>query len=326
MYEIYADGIAPTTNSKFSGAPKHVSGGKIFYGLGLKVELKSRDGVSGVEKIHYSINSVKFSEYTSTLVFGEDKDYILYYFANDNVGNGEKTRTRKFTVDINPPVTKHEIAGISHKGNIIAPSTKFVLTSEDGSSGEGVTYYTFDGNELMVSPGYELSVTTLPDGHHKFTYYSVDKVSNKETEKHFEFYLDKIPPVNTVTIEGDQHRKAGRMYVSERTKVKITATDNHAGVKDIKYRLDGTATQTYSTPFNIPAKGGIRSMNFYATDNVENRNRSKSVASAIGESAVYMDNRKPTTGISYGSPKFFDRDTLFINSSSKVYLKSNDYE
>ena len=39
-----------------------------------------------------------------------------------------------------------------------------------------------------------------------------------------------------------------------------------------------------------------------------------------------MDNRNPTTGISYGNPQFFDRDTLFINSKSKVYLKSQDYE
>ncbi|MEQ8323088.1 MAG: Ig-like domain-containing protein [Vicingaceae bacterium] len=325
-YEIYADGLAPVTNSKFYGAPKYITGGKTYYGQGLKVDLTSRDGVSGVEKIHYSINGNAYAAYTSTLVFGDQKEYNLYYFANDNVGNAEKTRTRAFTVDVSPPVSKHEIVGISYKGNIISPSTKFKLSASDDVSGEDVTYYTFEGNELMVPRGYEISVSTLPDGNHTFTYYSIDRVKNVETKKKFEFYLDKIPPVNTVTIEGDQHRKNGRMYVSERTKVKITATDNHAGVEKITYRLDGASEQTYSTPFNIPSVGGIRSINFYATDNVKNRNRSKSVASAIGESAIYMDKRNPTTGITYGNPQFFDRDTLFINSKTKIYLKSSDYE
>ncbi len=326
LYEIYADGLAPVTSSKFSGAPRYSSGGTIYYGVGLKVDLTSKDGVSGVSQIHNSINGASYVTYNSTLVFSGEKAYTLHYFASDNVGNAAKTSKRTFTVDITPPNTTHEISGISHQGNIIAPSTKFVLTSNDGSSGEGPTYYTFEGNELMVPPGYKISVSTLPDGHHKFTYYSVDKVKNVETKKHFEFYLDKIPPVNTVTIEGDQHRANGRMYVSERTKVKITSTDNKAGVESISYRLDGGSTQTYSSPFSVPAKGGVRSLTFYATDNVKNRNATKSVASAIGESSVYMDNRNPTTGISYGNPQFFDRDTLFINSKTKVYLKSRDYE
>jgi len=326
LFEIYADGLPPVTKSKFSGSPSHTSGGTIFYGVGLKVDLTSRDGVSGVEKIHYSINGAAYADYGTTLSFDTDNAYTFYYFAHDNVGNAENTRSRKFTVDTKPPETKHEISGISHNGNIIAPSTKFKLTSADESSGEGVTYYKYNDSELMVYPGWEVKVTQLPDGHHKFTYYSVDKVKNKETAKEFGFYLDKIPPVNTVTIEGDQHRKQGRMYVSERTKVKIVSVDNKAGVASINYTLDGGSEETYSTPFSVPAKGGVRAITFYATDNVKNRNNSKSVASAIGESAIYMDNRAPTTGISYGSPKFFDRDTLFINSKSKVYLKSHDYE
>ena len=326
LFEIYADGLAPASSSKFSGAPKHTSGGTIFYGQGLKVDLSARDGVSGVEKIHYSINGSAYADYGSTLDFNTDNAYTLHYFAHDNVGNSENANVRKFTVDTKPPETKHEIVGISHNGDIIAPSTKFKLTTTDESSGDGVTYFKYDDQELIVYPGWEVKVTTLPDGHHKFTYYAVDKVQNQEVEKTVSFYLDKIPPVNTVTIEGDQHRANGRMYVSERTKVKITSTDNKAGVASISYRLDGGSTQTYSTPFGIPAIGGVRDITFYATDNVENRNASKSVASAIGESAIYMDNRAPTTGITYGNPQFFDRDTLFINNTSKVYLKSHDYE
>lgn len=326
LYEIYADGLPPITNSKFSGAPKYVSGGKIYYGQGLKVDLTARDGVVGVDKIHYSINGAGYSDYSSTIDFGTENEYALYYFANDHVGNAEQTRTRKFIVDVSPPETKSEIVGISYKGNIIAPSTKFKLASSDNSSGSSVTYFSYDDSEVFVYPGYSVAVSHLPDGQHTFHFYSVDKVKNKESKRSFSFYLDKIPPEHTVAIEGDQFRKGGRMYVSERSKVKITSTDNHSGVASVNYRIDGAAEETYGSPFNIPSKGGVRNIVYYGTDNVKNKNRLRSLASALGESSVYMDNRKPTTGISYGSPKFFDRDTLFINSKTKVYLKSHDYE
>ena len=326
MYELYADGLPPITNSRFSGAPRSVSGGIIYYGKGLKIELVSRDGVSGVEKIHSSTNGAAYTTYNGVLDFSAEKAYVLYYFANDNVGNAEKTRKRTFTVDVTSPKTNHQIVGISHQGNIIAPSTKFTLSSNDQLSGVNVTYFSYDEGKKVRYPGYGVSVSYLSDGEHTLYYYSIDRVKNEESRQSFSFYLDKIPPVNTVSIVGDQHKVQGRIYVSSRTKVKITATDNKAGVESISYRLDGGATQKYSSPFSVPTKGGVRGINFYATDNVKNRNSSRSVASAVGVSQIYMDNKAPATGISYGSPKFFDRDTLFINNTSKVYLTARDYE
>ncbi|MBL4710238.1 MAG: chitobiase/beta-hexosaminidase C-terminal domain-containing protein [Flavobacteriales bacterium] len=325
LYEVYADGLAPKSSSKFSGAPTYNNGSVQFYGKGLNVDLSSRDGVSGVEKTHFSLDGEAYKTYGTTLTFNGDKAHSLFYFANDNVGNAEKTRSKSFTVDISPPSSSHEIVGIVHNSNIISPSTKFKLSSNDALSGVRKTSYNYDSRAENSYPGYPVSVSYLKDGEHTLHYHSVDKVKNDETAKSFKFYLDKIAPVVAVTIQGDQHATGNTMYVSSRTKINMTATDNKAGVESINYKIGGSSYEKFGSPFGIPTKNGIHNVVYYSVDNVENRTASKTVASAIGNKHVFMDNKAPTTGISYSSPKFFDRDTLFINSKTNVKLTSRDY-
>lgn len=326
MYEVYADGLPPVSNSKFSGAPAYNNGSTQFYGKGLNVDLSSRDGVSGVETTHYSINGEAYKAYGSTITFEGDKAHTLYYFSNDMVGNAEKTRSKSFTVDVSSPSSSDELVGIVHNNNIIAPSTKFKLSSTDALSGVRKVSYKYDSRGENVYPGYPVSVSYLKDGEHTIYYHAIDRVKNDEAMKSFSFYLDKIAPVITVDIEGDQYATNSTMYVSSRTKVNMTATDNKAGVEVIKYSIDDKGYNAFSSPFAIPTKGGVHNINYYAVDNVKNQTAKRSVASAVGNKRVYMDNRAPTTGIRYSSPKFFDRDTLFINSKTNVTLTSSDYE
>jgi hypothetical protein len=56
---------------------------------------------------------------------------------------------------------------------------------------------------------------------------------------------------------------------------------------------------------------------YRAEDNVENMAANKTLT-------VFMDNKAPETGIVYGSPQFFHRDTLFITSKTPVTLKYRD--
>lgn len=324
MYEIYADGLTPNSGSRFLNAPAYNNGTVQFYGKGLTVELSSKDWVSGVENIHFSVDGEAYKTYSNSISFSGDKAHTLFYFANDHVGNAEKTNKKIFTVDVSSPNSSDEIVGIVHQNNIISPSTKFKLSSTDALSGVRKISYKYDGRSENVYPGYPVSVSYLSDGEHTIYYHAIDKVKNDETAKSFKFYLDKIAPVITVSVQGDQYQTSSRMYVSSRTKINMTATDNKAGVESIQYNINGKGYNQFGSPFSIPNNGGTHNINYYAIDNVKNRTASKSVASALGNKQVYMDNRPPTTGISYGSPKFFDRDTLFINSKTNIKLTSRD--
>ena len=324
MYEMYKDGVSPKSFSKFTSVPSYHSGTVQYYGKGLSVHLNSADAVSGVKNVYYSVNEEEYKIYSENISFEGDKATTLRYFAQDNVGNVETTHLKSFTVDISPPASTHEIVGIVYNGNIIAPSTKFKLTSKDELSGVKRTYYKYDDGTERIYPAYPVGVKQLNDGDHSISYHSIDRVKNDEDERDFKFYLDKIAPVVKVEVQGDQYETNSRMYVSSRTKINMTATDNKAGVESIQYNLDRKGYVAFGSPFIIPPVAGIHNVIYYGIDNVKNKNAAKSVASTIGNRQIYMDDRAPTTGISYSKSQFFTRDTLFISSKTNVILKSID--
>lgn len=314
IMEVYADGLPPRTTHRFSGAPRYRSGGRIFFGKNLSFSLSANDATSGVAETKYAIDG-SYNNYSSNITLSGEGEKTLYYYSADNVGNAESTRSSSFTVDLTAPSTTHTINGIVHNGNILAPSSYFTLTSSDNLSGVQTTFFSYDdkGNRVYYN---RCNMTGLEDGNHTLYYYAVDNVENEASKSTFSFYVDRIPPVADISIIGDQH-KGQHLYVSPRTKVNVSANDNKAGVKMIEYNIDGGARNSFSSDFNIPDKYGQHIVRYDATDNVENRATSKSLT-------IFMDNRAPQTRIDYGSPQFFDRDTLFINKLTPITLPRSD--
>lgn len=314
-YELYADGLAPQSSLSLSGAPSHYANGTLYYGQGLSASLSSRDGVSGVEAINYSLNNSPYASYNATLGLNKEGANSLYYYAYDLVGNAENPKNKNFTVDLSTPSSNHSIEGISYQGNILSPSTKFTLSSTDNLSGVNNTQYSFDDNSDRTYSS-AISITSLADGQHTLHYYSRDNVKNQESAKSFSFYLDKIAPVPNHSIKGDQFQ-GNYLYVSPRTTISLAATDNHAGVKNIEYKIDNDAYGLFSSDFKIPNQSGLHTIRYRSTDNVENRSNNTT-------RPLFMDNTAPSTGINYGNPQFFDRDTLFINKNTEITLRKSD--
>jgi len=317
LYELYADGLAPRTSISFTGAPRYVRSGTVYYGKGLSVSLTSRDAVSGVAKTHYALNASSYSDYSSPLSLDSENTFNLYYYAHDNVGNAEAQKNKSFVVDLTSPSTNSSIDGIVYNSNIIAPSTKFKLSSSDEKAGVRTVYYSFDDGPKKVFRG-TIPVSYLSDGDHKLNFYSVDNVKNEEVNNTFDFYLDKIAPKVTHTINGDQY-KGKYTYVSARTTVSLAATDNKAGVNKIYYRIDGKERFDYSNDIAVPSANGLHTFKYDATDNVQNLSGNTFLT-------LYVDSRNPETGINYGSPQFFNRDTLFINKTTDITLIARDYQ
>ena len=318
LYEIYADGLAPKTKSIFKNAPSY-SSKKNYFGKGLFVELNAKDYGSGLENIYYTLSSVGFIEYSSSLQMDKEGEIDFFYYSSDNVGNSEKIRNKNFTVDLTPPLTEHSITGIVYQETILSPTSSFKITSIDNLSGVKNIFYAFDGsNNFNYSTLVKLS--NLKDGNHILKYWSTDNVENSELEsaKTFSFYLDKIAPVSKLDIVGDLF--LGKYnYVSERTELKLSSNDNKAGVKNIHYRINGKERNIYSGNFKLPNKQGLYNIKYDAIDNVENLSKNY-------YKTVFLDNNPPKTWIKYGSPQFFKNGELFISNKTKVILNSKDSE
>ncbi len=325
VFDIYADADAPVTRATYKEAPRFYKGGTLYYGKGLVVSLKSKDALSGVEKTYYSVNGENFKEYTKNFELDKEGEYSVKYYAADNVGNAEKVKEDKFVVDVTAPKSTLELSG-DFKGNKISPRTKIILSSTDDLSGVKHTYYSIDGQpaKIYTKP---ISAAFLSDGEHSFIFYAIDNVNNNNMDDNNldntltlkkNLISDSKAPETSIKINGDYY-KGKYEYVSERSKVELSATDKPSGVLAIQYGIDRTINTTYSEPFALPNKKGIHTVNYNALDELNNTAKVKT-------HFYYMDNVAPTTGITYKYPQFFNRDTLFINKNTKIKLFAGDYE
>ncbi len=332
LFEVYADGKAPITKAYFTGANKIIVGNKTYYGKGLKITLKSKDAGSGVENIYYSLNSEDFKPYDNEINLTPNRDScVLKFYSVDKVGNVENIQKNiiEFYIDEDAPETFHNVTGIDLEKNIIALNTKIYLDASDAKSGLKTTYYKFDDGKFIPYNGNILPLNQLSEDHHTLTYYSVDKVGNKETPKTFSFFLDKSAPILTSDVLGDRFIVNGKIYFSGRTKLKLTAVDNKSGVKEVKYSVDNSGFKKYTEPFYLPKKPGVHIIKYYAIDRMNNNtgiggNNYKNYKYSTKK--IYVDLVGPALSHSYLGKRFFTRDTVFLGKNSKIKLMANDLE
>lgn len=319
LFEVWADGYTPKTTLNHKDIVTYTNGGKTYTQKGTSIGLSSTDAMSGVQASYHSLDKSEFAVASSKITLSEEREYFYQYFSVDNVGNAEKTNSITYIADGTAPTTKHELKGDQHQ-NILSASSKIELTAEDASSGlQKIRYSIDDGSEKTYSSA--ISMYNVTEGEHTLTYYAIDNVDNKETAKKFTFFVDKTPPVVTDEVIGDKFVANGKEYVSERSKYKLVATDNKAGIKEIQYSINGQSYATYNTPIAFDPKMSNIYIKANATDNVNNKSKSVNPSKHIR----YIDTKAPILSHSFDGPTFTTRDTTFISDKTKIKLKAVDY-
>ncbi len=329
IWEVYADGIAPLSKLDYQKTSKHNNGKTSFLGSDLSINIKSNDLSSGLDQIYYSLNGENYKPVNGELKLEREGDQILKYYAVDKVGNVEKEKEKKFTLDLSPPKTYYNITGIS-EGEVIALSTKIYLSAEDSLSGVAKTFYRIDdGKEVLYRSGTKIPISNLKDGNHELHIYSIDKVNNKEDETIVKFYLDRTAPIVAADILGDRYLKGEKIFFSGRTKMKLTAVDNKAGVEVILYSVNGGKFTKYENPFYLPTVQGTHIVKYYAVDKMQNNsggNTSKYEKYKHVISRVYVDLTGPILSHNISGSKYKTRDTLFISKSTMLKFTALDRE
>jgi hypothetical protein len=331
VFDVFVDGVAPTTHLKLTDATKFIKSGIVYYGKGLNFSFKTNDETSGVEATFISINKANYENISKLqLSLSEEKTYELSYYSVDNVGNTENPKNEKFQVDINAPTTSYEIIG-DKKGKVLSAKASIKLTAKDTLSGVShIVCSINDGPEGNYTSPIPLSV--LKDGKSKITYYAVDNVGNKEEaktittstdnaganadESTFSYYIDKEAPTVSIEIIGDQN-KGKYQYISERSSVKINATDEKSGVEKTIYSVNSTQlNNTYTEPFKITSDK-VSYIMYASNDYVGNL--------ALAQTQqVYLDKSIPTSKVTFSGNQYTRNDTTFITSNTKVIITSNE--
>ncbi len=322
IFEVYADSKSPATKIDYGDAKPFSFEGKLYIGSGAQIYLTATDVLAGVENIYISIDSSIYKPYTDPITIDQEKEYQVKYYAVDNVGNVEHLHEITIVFDETSPVTKLEIEGDRHE-NILSNRSKIVLKTEDKGIGYKAIYFSIDNGQEKP---YTSSIITvqLSQDDHIITFYAVDKVGNKEEIQSFSFYIDKTPPTIIEEIMGNSFFSGGIEYSSGKTRLKLTSFDNKAGIKEVRYSVNGGEYKLYESSVFLTQSSGNLLIKSYAIDYVNNRSNSQTANEKTN--IPYIDLTGPDLSIIFNGPKFNTRDTLFISENTSIVLKANDSE
>ncbi len=319
LFYVFVDGKAPVIKYSTSPVPKVKRKGVTILGKPADVKLNFYDKNAGLFSKYVSLDGESYRTYEGPISLTREEDYILKYYALDNVGNRSKEYQKAFSLDFTPPESSYEIVNIYRTPEdevVLSPRSVISLSSKDNRAGVKGVYYKFGKKVRRFTRGVPIRLTKFSDGPKKLTFFAKDRVGNVEEMKEIPFYLDRKAPNLRFSVDGDQHRRKKTLFVSGRSKGELTATDNKAGVKEIRY-YRGKKGKAYTEPFSFPKRNGKYVFGYSARDNVRNRTKKR-------YRKVVVDISSPKSKVSFKGPHYYSRKTHYIRKRTKVSLYSSD--
>lgn len=331
LWPVYADGRAPVTQCTLSHS-RVQSRGVHLLGSRSTIALQAVDRGAGVEAIYYSFDSLTWLPYGGPFTPDTTGRVTLYFYAYDHVGNTEATHEFPLLIDTLAPLSTATVTGV-HLGasNTLSANSVVLLTAHDETSGTKAIFYRLDsGAWATVKPPFRVPLKGLEDGNHALYFYAEDLIGNKEEVQVYRFFLDITAPITISDVLGDRYIVGDKTYFSGRTKMKITAVDNRAGVKEVRYAIDGDKFLPYDEPFYLPARPGWHIVRYYSIDSMENRTESSNELQfyeyRMKVDKIYVDLTGPSIHYDVTGERFARNDTLFLSPKSLVNLSGSDEE
>ena len=299
--DVYLDNTSPETSAVLT--PAQPNGENGWYISNVSLVLTANDTGSGVNTIYYKINDGEWNEYNESLSFTEEGIYIIHYYAVDNLGNSEAEKSIEIKIDKTAPTLDYNITGEEGDNGWYIGNVILQLIAEDAPAGIQEFKYRINNGEWQI---YNESIEISEDGVYVIDFYAKDYAGNNASIE-ITIKIDKTPPSATHTLQGTYEE--GK-YTTD-VKVTLTATDNKAGVKEIRYRLDGTSYTITgaSGSFTVSAEG-VHIIEYYAVDNAGNTGAKKQVSFTIEK------NKKPIADFTYTPQQPTDLDTITFADAS----------
>jgi hypothetical protein len=175
------------------------------------------------------------------------------------------------------PVTRltivHNAKHIRNNKTYYSKGLKLRFDARDATSGVESTYVS-----INMSAYQEYSkIQSSFDDEKEYTvkYYSVDHVGNVEVPLSEKFNVDNSAPITTFTIIGHSKGKA----LSSKAVIALSSKDTLSGVSRILYSINEGTEKVYTAPIPLSIlKDGKSKINYYAIDNVGNKEEVKVIS------------------------------------------------
>ncbi|WP_027409293.1 OmpL47-type beta-barrel domain-containing protein [Anoxybacteroides tepidamans] len=210
------------------------------------------------------VNNLSYT--VSNLSYADHVYYVTSY--SNSFGESEPSNKviAKLIIDTEAPVTT-----INAPANWVNQKVFVTLSATDNETGVANTYYSVDESDFVAGTSF----TVEGEGVHKVSFYSIDKVGNKESVKTAYIKIDQSAPVT----------KANEIpsWSNDSVKVNLTATDEGSGVAKTFYSINGS-DYVEGTSFVVD-KEGINKVTFYSVDQAGNAEQPKTIEVKIDKTA-----------------------------------------
>jgi hypothetical protein len=191
----------------------------------------------------------------------------------------------------NPSETPGAVEGIANIGGKYYASSKFqfeLSATDPGGVGVAKILYRIDGGEFGE---FKNAFKIFNEGEHRIEYKSIDNLGNEEITKSVIIVIDNTAPASYMSFAKSGFQRGNLIYVNSENKFSISATDNLSGVKEIKYKINSGAWQTFAQGGSLPfSQQGMQTIAYKAIDNVGNEGRENTIQ-------VFVDTIAPVVKI-----------------------------
>jgi hypothetical protein len=263
---VKVDTVRPsTTISTTPGAPDGSNGW--FKQASVQFSLNGSDATSGISSRRYTVDGGAAQTYSTPVTVTGQGVHTVAYWSLDNAGNVEATNTTTIRLDNVVPTTTLTTSPATADGSngwFRQTSVGVTLAANDAISGVGSTSYTVDGGATQAYAGVFAVATP---GDHTITYWSTDNAGNVESVRTAHVKLDAAAPSTALATTPPSPDGANGWFTST-VSFALSANDAASGVASRFYKLDGGATQTYSS--GVALTQGDHTIEYWSTDNAGN--------------------------------------------------------
>ncbi|MBB6447293.1 OmpL47-type beta-barrel domain-containing protein [Bacillus benzoevorans] len=252
-----------------------------------------------VNNLSYTVSNLSYA----------DHEYFVTSFSNSFGESAPSSNViAKLIIDTEAPFTTTDTSTEWTNQNPVV-----TLSAMDNETGVANTYYSLNDSDFIEGTSF----TVEEEGVHKVSFYSVDKVGNKESIQTIYIKVDQTAPVTNISDTPSGF--------TQPVTLKLDSTDAQSGVKKTFYSINGSEYEE-GTSFTVD-KEGINQVSYYSTDQAGNIEKAQMLE-------VKIDKMTPTT--TSDAPKTWSKENVTVKLTAtdggsgvaKTYYSINgsDYE
>ncbi|WP_174728855.1 OmpL47-type beta-barrel domain-containing protein [Mesobacillus harenae] len=245
----------------------------VTYANGYNIyEIIDGEAVLVAEKVNNLSYTFKNLSYANHLY------YVTSYSNSFGESDPSETVLAKLIIDEVAPETTSDAPK-----DWVKESQAVTLKATDDETGVDKTFYSLNGSGFVEGTQVEVK----EEGVNKISFYSVDKVGNKEEAKTVEVKIDKTSPETAAELPA--------AWVSEDVTITLTAADEHSGIAATYYSINGSEF-TDGTSFTVTEEG-INKVSYYTVDEAGNQEEAKTAEVKIDKTSPKTASNEPAVWV-----------------------------